>query len=576
MRPPKEDNFRRETRPRIVRVAAAQTRVARFGNTKVRKVTLIKVAIDRPTATGGQAEGLKMPKPRVLTLRDYLGMLRRRWYLLVLPALLGLTVGYALIQILPKRYTSQSLILVERQQVPHDFVTPVITDDLNARIANIEEQTLSRTRLQPLIERYGLFKKDAAGKSMDDLVLLTQKAVTLTPVEPVVKTKEQIVPGFYLAVTLDDPRIAQQVCADISSMFIDEDIRQRQRSAEGTTSFLQTQLDDAKRKLDEQDSILASFERKYMGMLPDEEKTNLGMLGTLNTQLQAVTDNLNRATEDKAYMESLLAQQLQALKLTTDMNGGHLSSQGSDPLADQLVKLQAQLTDLQARYTDQYPDVIKVRAEIADLQKKIPAAPDASADKGAAGSDAATVLEPPEIQKLRGQVRSLEQAVKTDTQEQEQLKAAIKSYESRLQLSPAVEEEYKKITRDHETALKFYNDLLAKRDESAMATELERRQEGEQLRVMDPANLPDQPSFPKFTQFVGGSLGAGLALGLALVLGMGSSDKRIRTGRDVQFYLGTAPFALIPSVETSALRGPAGPNGTRTTAGPETLIGSRA
>lgn len=513
-----------------------------------------------------------MPKPRVLTLQDYLGMLRRKWYLIVLPALAGLTIGYALIRILPKRYTSQSLILVERQQVPHDFVEPVITDDLNARIANIEEQTLSRTRLQPLIERYGLFKNDAAGKSMDDLVLMTQKAVTLTPVEPVVKTKEQIVPGFYLAVTLEDPRIAQQVCADISSMFIDEDIRQRQRSAEGTTSFLQTQLDDAKRKLDEQDSILANFERKYMGMLPDEEKTNLGMLGTLNTQLQAVTDSLNRATENKAYMESLLAQQLQAWKLTTEMEGGHLSSQGSDPLADQLVKLQAQLRDLQARYTDQYPDVIKVKAEIADLQKKMPATADPSGDKGAQDANATGAIEPPEIQKLRGQLRSLEQAVKAGTQEQQQLKAAIQSYESRLQLSPAVEEDYKKITRDHDTALKFYNDLLAKRDESQMATELERRQEGEQLRVMDPANLPDQPSSPKLTTFLGGGFGGGLALGLALVLGLGTSDKRIRTARDIQFYLGTTVFALIPSIEISATSRLTQPNGTGKTGSPKKLI----
>ena len=502
-----------------------------------------------------------MPKPRVLTLQDYLGMLRRKWHLIVAPAVLGLTIGYALIRILPKRYTSQSLILVERQQVPHNFVEPVITDDLNARIGNIEEQTLSRTRLQPLIERYGLFKKDAAGKSMDDLVLLAQKAVTLTPVEPVVRPNEPTaIPGFHLSVTLDDPRIAQQVCADISSMFIDEDIRQRERSAEGTTSFLQTQLDDAKRKLDAQDGILANFERKYMGMLPDEEKTNLGMLGTLNTQLQAITDNLNRVTEEKTYMESLLAQQLQAWKLSREVEGTRLGNMTSDPLADQLAKLQDQLTSLQAHYTDQYPDVIKLKAEIADLQKKISATPSPSVDKGA--QDAAGALEPPEIQRLRGQLHSLEQGAKADTQEQQQLKAAIQSYESRLQLSPAVEEEYKKITRDHETALKFYNDLLAKRDESQMATELERRQEGERLRVMDPANLPNQPSFPKLTTFLGGGFGGGLALGLALVLGLGTSDKRIRTARDIQFYLGTTAFALIPSIEVSATSRLTGPNGT--------------
>lgn len=500
-----------------------------------------------------------MSKPRVLTLQDYLGMLKRRWYFAVFPALVCAMIGYGATRVLPKSYTSQTLMLVERQQVPHDFVQPVVTEDLNARIAKIEEQTLSRTRLQPLIERYGLFGKEASAKSMDDLVLLLQKDVTLTPVDSVIRTKDETIPGFYLAVTLNDPRIAQQVCADITSMFIDEDIRERQHSAEGTTSFLQTQLEDAKRKLDEQDAIQAGFERKYMGMLPDETKTNLEMLGTLNTQLQAVTEALNRADQDKAYMESLLAQQLDELKLSQQLRGTTATT--ADPLGDQLLKLQDQLTTLQAHYTDQYPDVVKVKAEIADLKKQIAAA-DPPADKAATG-DHAAALEPVEIQKLRAQIRSLAETIQTDSRQQQEVKTDIEAYKSRLQLSPAVEEEYKKITRDHDTALKFYNDLLGKRDESEMATDLERRQEGEQLSVMDPASLPDKPSFPKLPQFLGGGLGAGLALGLAMVLGIGTSDKRIRTGRDIEYFLGTVSFAVIPAIPMFGNGNSNGHNGTK-------------
>lgn len=500
-----------------------------------------------------------MSKPRVLTLQDYLGMLKRRWYFAVFPALACAVIGYGLTRVLPKSYTSQALMLVERQQVPHDFVQPVVTEDLNARIAKIEEQTLSRTRLQPLIERYGLFKDEASSKSMDDLVLLLQKDVTLTPVDSVIRTKDETIPGFYLAVTLNEAHIAQQVCADITSMFIDEDIRERQHSAEGTTSFLQNQLQDAKRKLDEQDSIQAAFERKYMGMLPDETKTNLEMLGTLNTQLQAVTEALNRTEQDKAYMESLLAQQLDELKLSRQLAGGATSA---DPLGDKLLKLQDQLTALEAHYTDQYPDVVKVKAEIADLKKQMGAA-DPPGGKAAAGDQTAKALEPVEIQKLRAQIRSLAETMQTDTKQQQQVKTDIDAYKSRLQLSPAVEEEYKKITRDHDTALKFYNDLLSKSDQSEMATDLLRRQEGEQLSVMDPASLPDKPSFPKLTQFLGGGFGAGLALGLAVVLGIGTSDKRIRTGRDIEHFLGTVSFAVIPAIPMIGNGHSNGHNGTK-------------
>ncbi|MGH9407497.1 MAG: GumC family protein [Terriglobia bacterium] len=494
-----------------------------------------------------------MPTPRTLTPQDYVAMLRRRWYLIAAPAIVGLVIGYGLIRVLPRRYTSQSLMLVERQQVPHDFVEPIITEDLNARIANIEEQTLSRTRLEPIIERYHLFAKDAAKSSIDGLVLRLQKAVTLTPLKPVIKTEDETIPGFYLSVTLNEPRTAQQVCAEIASMFVDEDIRQRQRSAEGTTSFLESTLADAKQKLDEQDARLAAFEGKYMGMLPDETKTNLSMLGTLNTQLQAVTQELNRAVQDKAYAQSVLAQQVQAWKLTEDMKNGYIPEGDHNPLLDQLAALQTQLANLKGRYTEQYPDVIKTEASIADLKKQIQGSSRPATSKPGGTAKAAAAIDPPQIQQLRGQVRAYDVTIKTDAGELQQLKAAVKSYESRLQLSPVIEEEYKKITRDHDTALKFYNSLLAKRDQSEMASELERRQEGEQLSVMDPANLPDAPSYPKPPLFIGGGFAAGLVLGLAAVLGIERNDKRIRTGRDVEYYLGTMVFAAIPSIEVTAL-----------------------
>lgn len=493
-----------------------------------------------------------MPQPRVLTPKDYLAILRRRWYLILAPAVVGLVIGFGLVRVLPKRYTSQTLMLVERQQVPHDFVQPVISEDLNARIANIEEQTLSRTRLQPIIERYQLFKKDSARRSIDDLVLKLQKAVNLTPIKPVVKTEDETIPGFYLSVTLDDPRTAQQVCADIASMFVDEDIRQREHSAEGTTNFLQSQLDDAKRKLDDQDAILAQFEGKYMGMLPDETKTNLTMLGTLNTQLQAVTQALNRAVQDKAYMESVLAQQLQSWKVTREMQDGYIPKGDSNPLVQELATKEAQLASMKARYTPQFPDVIKLKAEIADLKKQIQSTTPPEAKSGASGT-AASALEPPQVQQLRGQIQSLDDAIKLHTNEQQEIKKQIRIYESRLQLTPQVEEQYKKITRDHDTALKFYNSLLAKRDQSQMASELQRRQEGEQLSVMDPANLPDKPSFPKPRMFLGGGLAGGLALGLALVMVLETNDPRIRTARDIEYYLGAPAFATIPSIEINVV-----------------------
>lgn len=482
-------------------------------------------------------------------------MLRRRWRWVAVPAVAGLIVGYGLVRVLPKQYTSETLMLVERPQVPNSYVQPISTEDLNAQIAQLQEQVLSRSGLAPIIERDGLLPNNPSNQALDSMVGLLQQAVTLTPITPTVHTTDQTVPGFYLSVALDKPQIAQRVCADIASAFIDQDLRQQESAAEGTTDFLENQLGAAKQNLNQQDAILAKFERKYMGALPDETKTNLSMLSTLNTQLQAVTEDLGRASQNQAYLDSVLSQELQAWKMETEMREGYFPDGygNSNPLIARLANAEAQLASLRAHYTTQYPDVAKTEAEIAELKKEIEQG-SGLAVGGKFGAKAAMALEPASIQSVRGQLRAVQETIVTDRQQQEHIRRNIQFYESRLRLVPAVEEQYKKITRDHDTALKFYNTLLAKEDDSEMATSLEQRQQGQQLKVMDPADLPSSPSFPQPLLFMGGGLAGGLALGLALVLAIETSDKRIRTERDLQYYLGTAAFGLIPSIETDAIR----------------------
>ena len=514
-----------------------------------------------------------MSQSRPFELEDYLAIGRRWWSLFLVCSLAGLGIGYGASLILPPRYTSETLMLVQRQRVPNNFVEPLITEELNARIASIQEQTLSRTRLQPIIERYGLFQKQASKfaidrlinpskLTMDGLVNRLREAISLTPLKPIISSRDETIPGFSLAVTLDDPRTAQQVCADVASMFVEEDIRQRERSALGTTTFLQSQLDDAKRKLDEQDSRLAAFKRQNMGMLPEDTQTNLAILSTLNTQLQTITQSLNQAEQSKAYTESLLTQQVQEWEtmraLTKEIKTGYAIGPAvapePNPLEKHLEELENRLSTLQAQYSDRYPEIPKVKAEIEIAKKKLMAAAPPSKEKAPANPpdkniESSYAPEPVQIQQLRSQVHSYDAAIELGQHEQAQQEQLIKEYQSRLELSPSVEEGYKGITRDYETALQFYNDLLKKRDQSGMATDLERRQEGEQLRVMDPASLPDEPSFPKKPLFAGGGSALGLALGLALALGFEKGRKRIRTERDVAYYLGAPPFALIPLIE---------------------------
>ncbi len=476
---------------------------------------------------------------RELTQSDYIAILRRRWVLITVLALVGGPLAYGVSRLLPNRYKSQTLVLVEQPTVPSDYVKPVITTEINERLASMREEILSRSRLEPIIHQYNLYAKDINRLPMEELIARMQKDIEVTPVQPMAETQAQELPGFHISVTLDNARTAQEVCTTVTSMFIEEDYRLRQQRSTDTTQFLAQQLVDAKAKLDEQDSKLAAFKSRYLGSLPDQEQGNLNLLMGLTSQLDAATQALARAQQDKSFAESMLAQQLAAWQATQS---------GSNPetLEAQLAALQTQLSNLQARYTEDHPDVIKTKNEIAALQKKIA---DDNAQSKASGSQKSTkAVEPAQIAQLRAQVHTTDQVIAEKTREQEKIQQAIKVYQDRVQSSPAVEQQYKELTRDYQTALDFYTDLLKKRDQSAMAGDLERHQEGEQFRVLDPANLPDKPTFPNRIEFTLSGFGGGLALGVGIAFLLEMRDTSFRTERDVEFTLRLPVLAMVPTV----------------------------
>jgi polysaccharide chain length determinant protein (PEP-CTERM system associated) len=385
---------------------------------------------------------------------------------------------------------------------------------------------------------------------MEELVGRLQKAIEVTPILPMAQTRAQELPGFTVAVTLDSPRAAQQVCTAVTSMFIEENLRLRQQHSEDTTEFIVQQLSDAKAKLDEQDARLAAFKTRYIGSLPDEEKTNLNLLMSLTSQLDAATQALARAQQDKTFAESMLTQQIGAWQAAQ-------SGRSPETMDQQLAALQIQLAGLQSRYTDDYPDVIKTKNDIAALKQKI-AESEEQKKEAVPEKNPKSTVEPPQVSQLRSQIHNSEQVIAEKTRAQEQIKQQIKVYQDRVQSSPAIEQQFKELTRDHDTALAFYNDLLKKRDQSAMATDLEHHQEGEQFRVLDPANLPDKPSFPNRPLFALGGFGGGLSLGLAITFLLELKDSSMRTERDVEFTLHLPVLAMVPAIEPSSNKKPDG------------------
>ena len=478
---------------------------------------------------------------RELTLADYFVIVRRHWILILVLTVVGPVLSYGVAKLLPSRYKSQTLVLIEPQSISPDIVPKVDVISVSERLAAMKQQILSRSRLEPVIRRFGLFPDDIKQKPMDDLVERLQLAIDVTPVQPMAETGARDLPGFYVTVTLDNARTAQSVCTAITSMFIEESLGMQEQQTAQTTQFLSQQLGEAKVDLDAQDSKLAAFKTRYAGSLPDDEPTNLNLLNDLTSQLDAANQALARAQQDKSFAQSMLTQQIASWQAT---QSGH----NPETLEEQLTAMQAQLASLQVQYTDDHPDVVKLKGDIAALQNKI-----AEGEKLKDSTDEATTqkaaVEPAQITQWRAQVHAADQLIAEKTKEQEQIKQEIKLYQSRVQASPQVEQQYKELTRGYQTALDSYNDLLKKQQVSAMSQSLSQQQQAEQFRVLDPANLPTKPSFPNRPLFALGGLGGGLAVGLGLAFLLEIQDKSLRTERDVEFALQLPVLAIVPAIE---------------------------
>jgi len=482
---------------------------------------------------------------RELTPADYLAMLRRRWLIITIFAVIGGPIAYAVSLALPAKYMSQTLVLVQQPTVPTEFVKPVDTTDISQRLAAMQQKILSRSMLEPIIRQYGLYPKDRDKVSIDVLVGRLQKSIEVLPVLPMAETRAANLPGFFVNVKLDTPRNAQQVCTAITSMFIEQSLSSRAHNSEDTVQFLAQQLADAKTELDQRDAALADFKVKHPWVLPEQEQTNINLLQTFTTQLDAATQQLARAQQDKTFATTQLTQQIAAWEAA---QGGH----NPDTLEQQLATLQTQLASLEARYTDDYPDVIKAKNDIAMLKQRIAESNDT---KSATDDKPLRAMgEPAQIAQLRAQIHNYDQVIAEKTREQDAIRQQIKVYQDRIQSSPLIEQQYKELTRGYQTALDSFNDLQKKRDQAQMAADLDKQQEGEQFRVLDPANLPEAPAFPNRQYFALGGLAGGLGIGLGLAFLLEMRDTSLRTERDVEFVLRLPVLAMVPEIGPLAVK----------------------
>ena len=487
---------------------------------------------------------------RSMEIADYIDIFKRRRVLIIACAIIFPAIAVVITRFLPARYMSQTLVLIEQQRVPGEYVTPVVDSNLESRLSSMKEQMQSRSRIQPIVERYNLYENEHM--NMDDRVAAARKAIDIRPIHSSISNAGGL-PGFYITFTASDAHTAQLVCGEITNAFLNENQHTHEAAAEGTVDFLKGQLADAKRNLDEQDQKLADFQRQNPYQQGGTDTGSIQMLNSLNAEFEASTQQLAQMTQAKDYAVSQLAQMQQQQKQLADARRAAAEANGTtvadtqDPVYQrqqkELQALQAHESDLLLQYTPNHPDVVVVRRQIAELKKQMVAP--TSGTKAAGPAVASANIDSPAEMTLRSQIRAADIGIEEKRREQSQIRANMGTFQSRISASPAVEEEYKALTRDYGTAQKFYDDLLTKMNHAKEATDLEKRMEGEQFKMMDEPNLPESPSFPNVPQFAGVGLMFGLGLAGAIAAFLEYRDTSMRNERDVWAFTRLPTLAVI-------------------------------
>ena len=455
--------------------------------------------------------------------------IKRRWWLLAPTVVVALGACMASM-VVPNRYESEATILVEHQQVPERYVTPNSTSDIREALLIMTDAILSRTQLLQIIDEYGLYPSDRKRLDPEELVDLMRSKVTIKPTGKGGATEE--LNAFKVSYTGADPHLVQEVTNRLTTLFIQENLKSREQQSAGTTSFLDEQLQIAAADLKQQEDRVRNFKMRYLGQLPEQQQGNLQILGGLHAQLQNTMASLGQAHQKQVYLESLISQ-YQSLTVAGAPVSGTPAARPSDATKAELTRLRNARAELLARYTAKYPDVVRIDEQIKETEALLAASTEAPkpTKEGTVqeGSRSARPVESDAtIAQLKSQLEANRLEIENSSEEKKRIEARIAEYQARLNLTPVREGELADLLRGYEQSKRYYDDLLKKKTESELATSLERRQQGQRFRIIDPPSLPTKPSTPDHVKISLAGLAAGLALGVALACLIETRDHTLR------------------------------------------------
>jgi succinoglycan biosynthesis transport protein ExoP len=478
------------------------------------------------TALGGAAINTQ--------IREYLDLVRRRksWIILLT---LGISICIAVVALrLPNIYRAETVILVDPQKVPDSVVPTSVSGTVADRLSTIRQEVMSPTQLALLTKEMDLYPTLRGKASEQQLVSQMQKSTSIE----VVEAGGQRLSAFRIAFTDTDRNQVARVANRLASLFIERNLKARQQRFNGTSQFLETELQETKRQLEEKEKLLQAVRSRYIMDLPESKQYHLEAMNALRDQLRTSQDQVNRDRQSKVYLQSMAG--LTAPTIDLDQQATSKS-----PYQAQLQRLEMQLKEMQVKYGPNYPDVRKLRANINQLKAK------AETEK--------TTTETPDPQAVaqtrqthnpvvEAEVTKLDQDIEDQTRIQVELQKQIQYHVGKLQQVPVFEGQIAGLMRDYDSLRNHYNQLQEKKLSAEMAGELETHQAGERFEVLDPAIPPDGPAGPRRGIMILGGLCFGLLCGIGVAFLVEVSDESVRHEREAAQIFGKPVLAGIPKI----------------------------
>lgn len=457
------------------------------------------------------------------------------------------SVGVALYaRSLPDRYVSESLLQIIAQRVPQNLIRSTITTSIEERLPVITQQIMTRTRLERIVQDLGLYAEQRqAGMLMEDIIRdMKDKHIKVAAIKG---------DAFRVSYESNNPRLAMRVTEKLATFFVDENMRDREQQAENTNQFLDTQLDEARRRLFESEKKVEEYTKQFRGELPSQLSANLAAQSNLENRMAQNQENLLRDRDRRKDVERSLADA--EAELTTMQQLASVTEEAAPAAAagvvQQLERAKAAYAQLATKYKPDYPDMQTLARQIRDLEAKAEqetlAAPLSGAPRARSAVEGARMKR---VAELKAELATLDTQIAQRDATARQLQRQMAEVQQRIEATPTRESEMIAITRDYQTLQQIYTNLFQKSEDAKVAANLERRQIGEQFKIIDAARMPERPDSPDRLQLYLGGVFGGLMVGVGLVGFLEYRDSSFRTDTDIVTVLALPVLATIPAIVT--------------------------